>query len=294
MRIKKNTWLAVGWLLLLLLISFAGDLLSRRKILSEFEDGAGPIMSVYFLAVGQGDATLIRTPAGEDILIDGGPDNTLIKKLNRYLPINDWQIEYLILTHPDADHVNGLVEVAERYDIGTVIMTGVLDQTPAYLRLREIIESENIQQQFIEGPRRLLLVGGVELDFFYPQQRLVDQLIDDANNSSLVGRLIFASTSLMFTGDLEEEEKLLKLGLELESDIYKVGHHGSANANSGEFIRAVNPDYAVISVGLDNRYGHPDYRTLNNLQKIGAKIWRTDQDGDVAIYTDGRQIVHYP
>lgn len=291
MIIKKRGWLILLWFSLLSVVLLSSDFLSRRKILSQLDSDFDQVMSIYFLSVGQGDATLIRTPAGEDILIDGGPDNALIKKLGRYLPINDWQIEYLILTHPDSDHVNGLVEVVRRYDIGSIIMTGVIDQTPAYLELMELINSKNINQQLINGPRSIALAGGIELSFLYPLESLANRQADDINNTSLVGRLTFASSSLLFTGDLENEEKLLTLGVELESDIYKTGHHGAANANSWEFIQAVNPDYAIISVGLDNPYGHPDYRTLHNLEKIGAKIWRTDHDGDIVIYTNGRQII---
>jgi competence protein ComEC len=284
---KIAIWLLFG---LLFVVTVWVDDFSRRRVLSGFDDAAA-IMSVYFFDVGQGDAILIRTPAGDDILIDGGPDDTVVKKLGQYLPLGDWQIEYLILTHPDSDHVTGLVETAKRYDIGTFIMSGQADEASAYQELLAVVKDKKIPTKLIVGPEEIDFGGGVTMRFFNPTEDVSGKILHNTNDASLAGRLVFASTSVMLTGDLEKEEEFAADSQGLKSDIYKAGHHGAINANDAEFTKAVAPDYAVISVGLDNPYGHPAYRTLKNLSDIGAEIFRTDQDGDVVFYTDGEKIL---
>ncbi|MEK7072123.1 MAG: MBL fold metallo-hydrolase, partial [Patescibacteria group bacterium] len=224
---------------------------------------------VYFLDIGQGDATLIRTPNGNDILIDGGPDNTLIQKLGQYLPFYDRDIEIMILTHPDSDHVTGLVEVLRRYKVKKILMTRVLSDSPSYLSFLEEVDKEKIKVEIISQPEKVDFGGGVFFDIIYPLESFAGKEVESTNNTSITGQLIYASTTVMLTGDLENEEDLVKRNLNLKSDIYHVGHHGSNNANDLSFISAVDPQYAVISVGADNRYGHPNFRTLKNLEITG-------------------------
>ena len=221
-------------------------------------------LAVYFLDIGQGDATLIRTPAGDDILIDGGPNNTLLQKLGEYLPFYDHKIETIILTHPDSDHVTGLVEVIKRYEVDRVLMTRVYSDSTSYLSFLAEVEKNNITVEVIDQPEVVDFGGGVTFDIIYPLENLVGQKVDSTNNTSITGKLIYASTTVMLTGDLENEEELAARHLDLKSDIYHVGHHGSSNANDLSFVSAVEPRYAVISVGANNHYGHPNYRTLKN------------------------------
>jgi competence protein ComEC len=248
---------------------------------------------VYFLDVGQGDATLIRIPNGNDILIDGGPDNTLIQKLGQYLPFYDRTIETIILTHPDSDHITGLVEVINRYDVEEIITTGVLHDTDVYELFLELVDDKNINTKIIDSPQVIDLGGGVNFNIFVPNKSFDGINVSDINNTSIAGKIIYASTSVMFTGDLETEEELLDLGFNLKSDIYKSGHHGASNANDKDFIASVGPKYSIISVGEDNRFGHPNYRTIRNLEKARSIIYRTDMAGDLIFYSNGHEFYKY-
>lgn len=246
-------------------------------------------LKVIFFDIGQGDATLIITPKGNDILIDGGPDNTLIKKLGHYLPFFDRTIELVILTHPDNDHVAGLIEVFRRYRVEKILMTGVLAEAPSYQAWLEEISKTDVEVEIIDSPKIVKLDDEVLFDIFFPDKNFNNQSVESTNNTSITGKIIYRQTSLMMTGDLEIEEELIKSGFNLKSDIYHVGHHGANNANNLAFISAVGPQSAIISVGQNNRYGHPQYRTLKNLNKLGINIFRTDQQGDIVFKSDGQK-----
>jgi len=247
---------------------------------------------VHFLDVGQGDATLIKTPHGDDILIDGGPDNTVIQKLGKYLPYGDWDIELMILTHPHSDHVTGLVEVLERYEVEKILMTGVHHTSPDYLAFLDLIKTKNIPTEIIDSPREVE-IDDVVFQIIYPNTNFTNQRVEELNNTSIVAKMVYASTSVMFTGDLETEEGLLAQSMvQIDADIYQAGHHGSSNANDNGFVEMLSPDYVVISAGADNSYGHPHYRSLKNFQRTGAEIFRTDRNGDVVFIGDGEGL--YP
>ena len=250
------------------------------------------LLAVTFFDVGQGDSSLIVTPHNYQILVDGGPDNKIAAKLGAALPFYDHDLDLVILSHPHADHVAGLVEILKRYQVKKIIMTGVLHTAPDYLEFLKLVKEKNIPVQVIDKPQELSPEAGIELSFLWPRETLAEKKIENLNNSSIVFKLDYASTSYLFMGDLEDEEKLASsVPAEiLKSDVLKVGHHGSTNANSLAFLRAVSPGYAIISVGADNDYGHPHYRTIYNLEKIGAQILRTDQDGDIRILSDGRRV----
>jgi beta-lactamase superfamily II metal-dependent hydrolase len=144
----------------------------------------------------------------------------------------------------------------------------------------------------IDKPQELSPEAGISLSFLWPEESLAEKKLDNLNNSSIVLKLIYASTSYLFMGDLEDEETLSSTteARLLKSDVLKVGHHGSTNANSASFLKTVSPRYAIIPVGADNTYGHPHYRTIFNLEKIGAQILRTDQPGDIVVLSDGQKI----
>lgn len=256
------------------------------RVLSGADSPAGKLI-IRVLDVGQGDAILIREPDGGDILIDGGPDNSVLEKLGQYLPLGDREIETVILTHPHSDHVTGLVAVLRRYQVDRVLMTGALHTAPDYLAFLNLIKEKNIPAKVIDQREAIDFGGGLKFDVLYPNESFVQKRVENLNNTSIAGQLTYASTTIMLMGDLEDEEKLSAAGLALKSDVLKVGHHGSNNANSRGFLAAVSPAYAVISVGAENRYGLPNFRALKYLADTGAKVWRTDQDGDVILASDG-------
>ena len=274
----------ISWLIIFMFLCFYVFLFQNHGRIRGVSEGS---LIIYFLDIGQGDATLIRTPNGDDVIIDGGPNNTLIRKIGEYLPITDRDIEVMVLTHPDSDHLIGLLEVLNRYRVKKVILTGVDHNLAEYDYFRQKIKDDQIETVIINKPQTIDLGGGVAYEIFSPGENLENKTVESTNNTSIAGKIVYQNSSALITGDLENEEDLLDKNFNLKSDIYHVGHHGSNNANDLDFILAVDPEYAIISVGADNRYGHPNYRTVKNLEKSGAEIFRTDQQGDIIFFSDG-------
>ncbi|OGY47286.1 MAG: hypothetical protein A3J62_02650 [Candidatus Buchananbacteria bacterium RIFCSPHIGHO2_02_FULL_38_8] len=241
--------------------------------------------------VGQGDAILTRTARGQNILIDGGSDNTVIYKLGEYLPFYERKIDLVILTHPHADHVTGLVEVLKRYKVKNIFLTGVIYNESGYQAFINLIRQEDINFKIIDEPQRVILDHETELIILFPDQSFLDQEVKNLNNTSIVAKLIYQNNLIILTGDFEHEEELVSGNWGLLADILKVGHHGSDTANSLEFLAAVKPAWAIISVGENNKFGHPHQQTIDYLSRLGSKILRTDQDGDVCFRLDGENMV---
>ncbi|MFA5413658.1 MAG: ComEC/Rec2 family competence protein [Patescibacteria group bacterium] len=249
-------------------------------------------LEVDFLDVGQGDAILIKTPDHQRILIDGGPSNAVLNKLGENFPFFDKEIDLVILTHPHADHLDGLIEVLKRYEVKKILSTGVIHTTPDYLAWLEEIKNQNVPMEIARAGETLDFGGGIKMEIFYPTEDLAGKQVENLNDTSIVAKLIFGQTSFLFTGDaeMEMEEKLINGGADLKADVLKVAHHGSKNATSQNFLEKVQPKFAVISVGADNQFGHPNAMTVKRLENIGAEIFRTDEDGDVKIISDGEEI----
>lgn len=284
-------------ILLLIIFVFSSGIaayflfLPQPEVKGDFATYPSARLVFTFFDVGQGDSGLIRTPQGQDVLIDGGPDNKVVQKLGQAMPLMDRDIELMILSHPHSDHVTGLNEVIRRYNVKKIMMTGLIHTAPEYRQFLKLIEEKNIKVEIIKQPEEIAIEAGLSIKIFFPDENLEGRQLNNVNNSSIVSKIIFASTSFMLTGDYEDEESLAEhYKTELKSDVLKVGHHGSVNANNEYFLKLVNPLYAVISVGANNRYGHPQYRVLHELESLGAKILRTDQDGDIIFVSDGRKI----
>jgi len=249
-------------------------------------------LKVIFFDIGQGDTILIKTPQNKNILIDGGPDKGIIYKIDQYLPINNRQIDLMISTHPDPDHLTGLVEVLSRLKVKKIITNGVKDNSPIYLLFEKLIKEKELTPLVIKKPLRIDLGGGLSLDFFWPREDLVNKVLGDNNQFSLVFKMVFKKTSFLFTGDADEkaEEEIISLEENLKVDVLKVAHHGSKYSSSLDFLRKVKPQYAVISSGKNNKFGHPNLRVLKNLETVGAKVFRTDELGDIIFETDGNNL----
>jgi competence protein ComEC len=249
-------------------------------------------LEVNFFDVGQGDAILIKTPDHQKILIDGGPDNTIINKLGENLPFYDKEIDLMILTHPHADHVTGLVEVLKRYKVKKILATGVLCTTSEYIAWLEEIKKQKIPMEIAQAGQIISFGENLKLEILYPLEDLSGKQFENLNNSSVVGKLTFGETSFLFTGDAETEveKKLISSNFDFKVDVLKVAHHGSKNATSQEFLDKVQPKFAVISVGAKNKFGHPSQGTINRLKKMNAQVFRTDKDGDVRISSNGEKI----
>lgn len=247
-----------------------------------------------FFNVGQGDSALIQTPAKQAILIDGGPDRGILVKLGQALPWGKRTLDLVILSHPHADHVAGLTYVLERYHVRQVLMTGVLYPTPEYLRFLELVRDKHIPVHLAKGRETLKLAGGVSVDILWPQGSLANIEVADVNATSVVCRVNYGDTSVLFTGDTpaENEASLLATGVNLEADILKVAHQGSITSSTPDFIKAVAPELAVVSVGK-NTYGHPASEIMERLRKLVLNVVRTDEMGDVTLKSDGRSWQRY-
>ncbi|MDD5291072.1 MAG: ComEC/Rec2 family competence protein [Patescibacteria group bacterium] len=249
-------------------------------------------LEVDFFDVGQGDAILIKSPMGQNILIDGGPDNKVIEELGKNLPFWDKQIDLMVLTHPHDDHATGLIEVIKRYSVKKILYTGVVHGAPNYLAWLEEVRERKIPLIIIDRPQKIVLGDSCYLDIIYPTKSLLGQEVENLNNSSIVAKLVYGQTKFLLTGDAEAEveKELLDVRVDLSAQVLKTGHHGSDTSSSEDFLEAVNPKLAVIQVGKDNDFGHPSLRILKRLERIGAEILRTDINGAVKIISNGKEI----
>ncbi|OIP79393.1 MAG: hypothetical protein AUK21_04195 [Parcubacteria group bacterium CG2_30_48_51] len=240
---------------------------------------------VYFFDVGQGDAALIRLPRGYDVLIDAGPDKTIAHKLGKSLPFFDRTLEAVILTHPHADHITGLLEILRRYEVQTVITTGVAYESPVATYLQEELTRGSIRIEIVAQPQTLELPTGRgdRIEVRYPVESIVGKEVRDVNTASMVVSFTTGGETFLFMGDAyrAQEDELLAAGSVPRAVVLKVGHHGSVTSTGLDFLDAVQPRYAIISVGSDNPYGHPHAAVLDRLREKGITVVRTDQSGDI-------------
>lgn len=253
-----------------------------------------PALRVYFLNVGQGDAIFIKTPSAgwrtRRIIIDGGPDNRVLAELGRHLPFYSHRLDLMILTHPDSDHLTGLLEIIKRYPVAKILTTGALTATPQFAEWQNLIKEKNINVQIAQAGQEFDF-GPVKAKVIYPLADLSGQSPDNLNNSSIVIRLDYGADCFLFTGDAEikAEEEILKEGTDLDCDVLKVSHHGSDTGSGQEFLATVSPDYAVIQTGRNN-YGLPSLRIIRRLERLGAKVFRNDLSGEIRAVSDGRTL----
>ncbi|MCX6811540.1 MAG: MBL fold metallo-hydrolase [Candidatus Berkelbacteria bacterium] len=249
--------------------------------------GAEQKLTVNFFDVGQGDAILIQAPKGE-VLIDGGPGKQVLEKLGETLPFTDHKIELIILTHPDADHINGLVEILRNYRVDEVMETGVTNDNKAYAEWRKLIDDKKIKDTIAKKGDKVDLGEGIELNFMWPEENLKDQKIENTNNTSIINFLDWGNIDVVLTGDAETPvlDRIADENPGIKIEILKQPHHGSKNGISQKFLETFRPDISVISVGAKNRYGHPDQDTLDILGKLGIKVYRTDERGTIKAIID--------
>ena len=277
-RVKNNISLIV---LVVLIVS------SVFIWLAIFELAPSDKVKIDFLDVGQGNAVLILAPGDNQVLIDGGPSDVVLAKLGKFLPIFDRKIELLILTHPDSDHLSGLVEVLKRYEIGQILETGIVADSAEYKTWNDLIKTKNIPVVFAQAGDVVRVADNLSIKILYPLGKINGQDFSKSTNAtSIVGKIIYGQNSILFTGDAEgqTEQPLLMLGADLKADILAVGHHGSKNSTGAEFLAAVMPSIAVIQVGAKNTYGHPTQEVLDRLKNIN--IFRTDLDKDINFECD--------
>ena len=280
-RLKK--WLSSG-LESKALVGAAGVLLALAFFAwRERPDGR---LHVHVLDVGQGDAIFVRTPSGRQVLVDGGPSpSLLLSRLGQRMPFWDRSLDLVVLTHPDADHITGLVEVLERYRVDGVVYREMGCQEAVCARWDQLLEEDDVTVYRGEAGSYIGLDHGLEMEVLHPGP---DLLIGEGfNDNSLVMRLRYGEVSILLTGDIEAraEERLLTDGVDLRSTVLKVAHHGACTSSTAAFLEAVDPEAAVISVGEDNDFDHPCDEVLERLRE--RTVYRTDEHGTVELITDG-------
>lgn len=283
----------------LLLVFWRGNFLAPPKIDSN--------LKIAFMDIGQGDATLIRFPNGEKMLVDCGQDATILAALGRNLRWNDRVIDYLVASHPDADHYGGCVDVLTRYQVRHIYFNGFEKESSQLLQQFHATVAAEIQTDGADftlvSTTQKLVIASTTVQFLYPDHDITrDPHVPgvkkiDSNNTSIVLKISYGDSDVLVTGDMEiplENYLVNTRAALLASEILKVGHHGSRSSSGETFLEAVAPQHAVISSGKNNRYGHPHRNVLYRMQRLGVKIWRTDEKSDIlATLTTSTVTVNY-
>lgn len=243
-------------------------------------------LRVWFFDVGQGDATLIETPDGHQILVDGGPDDAVLAKLGEVLGPLDRSLDLVLATHPDADHIGGLARVIRDYDVGEVAANGDRKFTATARDFEDASDAETDAERVVVRAGQTWQFGDVTIRAVWPRDDR-DVAAEDANASSVVLLVTYSDTSVLLTGDATDEAEAAYAASIPDVDVLKAAHHGSATSSSYAFLADVTPEIAVVSCGLDNRYGHPHPAILARFDDLGIDVLRTDQDGDILLTSDG-------
>jgi len=269
----------LGALLITALLSFIFPLISNPT--------ASNVLTVTFLDVGQGDAILVETPDGVQLLIDGGPDNTVLRRLSQELPWFDTNLDMVLGTHPDKDHIGGLVDVLKRYQVDKIITTENTGETMVASTFQKGLLNEGVPVEMARAGQVYQLGASTTLTIFAPAG---NPAMLESNTASIVARLSYGEIDFMLTGDAPSsiEAYLVKMyGSELRSEVLKLGHHGSKTSSSEEFLDTVTPRYAVVSAGKDNSYGHPHQNVVDAVLARNITLMNTGDAGSVTFVTDG-------
>ncbi|XKT75247.1 MAG: ComEC/Rec2 family competence protein [Patescibacteria group bacterium UBA2103] len=241
-------------------------------------------LEVTFLDVGQGDAIYIKAPNGNDVLIDGGANASVLRELSKRHSYFDRDIDVVIGTHPDKDHIGGLVDVFDRYNVSYFLDPGVTNTTNVYTELMERVSDEGTYVVARKG-MKVVLGTDVYIEILFPDR----EIKGGVNNASVVTRLVYKDTSVLLTGDAGVSIEKFLIGENIKSTILKAGHHGSKTSSDFEFVKAVDPEFIVISAGKDNRYGHPHEEVLRVFESIKAKTLATYEQGSLVFFSDGEK-----
>ncbi|MDP3661550.1 MAG: MBL fold metallo-hydrolase [bacterium] len=263
---------------------FAATILIWYAVSSEDRGGK---LTVAFLDVGQGDAIFIESPTGSQILIDGGPDKSVLRQLGKMMPFYDRSIDMLVVTNPDKDHFAGFLDVIRAYKVGAVMEPGTVGASAEYPAFEKLVEAEGAKKLLARRGQVIQLGGGAVLEILFPD-RDVPGL--NPNEGSVVAKLSYGATSFLFTGDTTEavENYLSHIdGKQLDVDVLKAGHHGSKTSTGDALLGFASPLFAVISASKDNRYGHPHTEVLERLTRFDVPVLGTYERGTVVFISDG-------
>jgi len=261
-----------------------------------FREARNGLLTVSFLNIGQGDSIFIDAPSGRQVLIDGGPNSIVLRELSKKMPWWDRSIDVVIPTHPDADHVGGLIDVLARYKVSTIIQSDVLGDTETSAALQDAISREKAQE-IIAKRGQIIDLGSdsnsemhAYIEILFPD-RSVPNL--DTNDACVVTRLVYGETAFMLSCDAPQsiEEYLAQLdGEDLGSDVLKAGHHGSRTSSSELFVGFVSPEFGVFSRGCDNKYGHPHKEVIDTFDKFDIPVLDTCANGTITFVSEGQKV----
>lgn len=261
-------------------------------------------LHIVFCDVGQGDAAYIRTPSNQDVLIDGGPNDSVLLCLGKHMPFYDRTIDVVVLTHPQKDHLQGLISVTDRYTVNSFVIGVEGQETEGYKKLVLNIQKKNIPiRNLYTGDT--FLIGTIEFDVLWPERKWISERVypqrsetavlglstyADLNSFSYYLHLTYGDFDALFTGDGDSkiQPDIMQMVILPDVEVLKFPHHGSKTALMPEFLDKIKPELAVISVGK-NSYGHPTQEALNLLYERGINIKRTDVDGEIEIVSDGKE-----
>ncbi|NVN96850.1 MBL fold metallo-hydrolase [Candidatus Nomurabacteria bacterium] len=254
-----------------------------------------PYLRVVFLDVGQGDAIYIEAPNGKQMLVDGGPDATLLGRLSKVMPFADRSIDMIVATHPDLDHIGGFPLLLDNYKVGSILENGAVGTSKESINLEEKIVKKKINKIIAKRGMHIILDDkrNIYFDILFPD-RDVSNL--ESNEASIVGKLVYGENSFMLTGDASlYTENLIEWNENdktLNSDVLKLGHHGSRTSSSILWLKKVTPEVAIISVDKGNKYGHPHKELLERLSSLHIPFLSTADIGNIVFESDGRKLIY--
>lgn len=240
------------------------------------------LMRVHFIDVGQADSTFIELGNGQTMLIDAGRLGDASTIISYIKNLQYSSIDYVVATHPHDDHIGGMADVLDSFEIGKMYMPKQAHTISAFDNMLDVIENKNIDAYTAKAGVNIMTSGMIKIDILAP---FADSY-SNINNSSAIVKLTYGETVMIFTGDSEKEIEMQLADSNIDADVLKVGHHGSKSSSASSFIESVSPDIAVISVGEGNSYGHPHSETLAILNQAGADIYRTDEAGTIIVTAD--------
>lgn len=288
MRISKKYFYLLFIVILALLLMVVVYFQIKEKPQNDF-------LKIVFIDVGQGDAIYIEAPNGRQMLIDGGRDQIILPKLAKIMPLGDRTIDLVIATNPDQDHIGGLINVLHEYKIDQVITSGTEKESDTFEEFNQIIEEKEILKMKAWRGQKIVLDDqkNIYFEILFPDRDVSEW---EANDGSVVGKLVYGSKTFLFMGDAtkyteniirwnEKEEKL-------DIDVLKLGHHGSDTSTTKYWLHLTSPQLAIISAGINNKYGHPSQEVINNLKELNILYLETAKIGNILIKTDGQNLFY--
>lgn len=301
---SRRPWYVIAIALVLAFLGwYAGgdfrleDLIAQGLPDSSAQQAAAPLQAegetlVYYLDVGQGDSELIQLSNGKNILIDAGTRSTAEELVGYLQNLGVQKIDYLIATHPHEDHIGGMTDVVQNFEIGSIYMPKIADSqiptTKVYENLLTAIGEKGLSITAAQAGSVIFEEAGARMEILAPNSAEYG----DLNSYSIVTKLTVGEKAFLFTGDAEadSEEEMLDLGYSVDADVLKLGHHGSSTSNSMAFLEAVSPQAAIVSCGAGNDYGHPHQEVMDRLAQLNVTVYRTDTQGTVLARCDGSSI----